>query len=99
TQDALTSERMALLRGDQNARQLQAKATITRRAGRDALRAGYLNAATSLMSSYAGYQRASGGSFNPNGWDARGFNGTNDRSLLSTGSASDWWARNGRGGD
>ena len=98
-QDSMTDERLALLRGDQTARQLQARATITRRAGRDALRAGYLNAATSLMSSYGSYSRASGTSFNPAGWDAGGFNGTNDRGFLSTGSASDWWARNGRGGD
>lgn len=98
-QDALTDERMALLRGDQTARQLQARASITRRAGRDALRAGYMGAATSLMSSYSNYTRASGSSFNPSGFDAGGYNGTNDRGFFSSGSGSAWWARNGRGGD
>lgn len=59
-QDAYTDERMVLLRGDQNARQMRARAQMTRRAGRDAQRASYLNAATSLMSSYASYSKASG---------------------------------------
>lgn len=98
-QEALTDERLALLRGDQQSRQLKARAEITRRAGRDALRAGYLNAGASLMSSYASYSKASGSGFNPAGWDTGGYNGTNDRGTFSTGSASDWWARNGRGGD
>lgn len=98
-QDAMTDERLAILRGDQTARQLRARATITRRAGRDAQRAGYIAAATTLMSSYANYQQASGSKFNPAGWDAGGYNGTNDRGTFSMGSGSDWWARNGRGGD
>lgn len=98
-QDAMTDERLAIVRGDQSARQLQARATITRRAGRDAARASYINAATTLMSAYANYQQASGAKFKSAGWDARGFNGTNDRGALSMGNASDWWARNGRGGD
>lgn len=98
-QDTFTDERLALLRGDQAGRQLQARADMTRRAGRDAMRAAWINTATSLMSSYGNYQKASGTSFNAKGWDARGFNGTNDRSVISTGSGIDWWARNGRGGD
>lgn len=98
-QDANTDERMALLRGDQTARQMGTRASMTRRAGRDAQRASYLNAATTLMSSYGNYSKASGSSFNAKGWDAGGYNGTNDRGTFSTGSASDWWARNGRGGD
>lgn len=98
-QDSLTDERLALLRGDQTARQLTARASITRRAGRDALRSSYIGAATSLMSSYANFSRASGTTFNPAGYDVRGYNGTNDRGFFSMGSASDWWARNGRGGD
>lgn len=98
-QDAFTDERMALLRGEQSSRQLKARATITRRAGRDAKRAGVMGAATSLMSSYANYSKASGTSFKAAGWDAGGYNGTNDRGILSMGSSSEWWARNGRGGD
>lgn len=98
-QDANTDERLALLRGEQTARQLTARAQITRRAGRDAMRAGWLGAGTSLMSSFSNYQKASGTTFSAKGWDAGGFNGTNDRGRFSVGSASDWWARNGRGGD
>lgn len=98
-QDSYTDERMALLRGDQAGRQLVTRAQMTRRAGRDAMRAAWLNTATSLMSSYGNYAKASGTSFNAKGWDAGGFNGTNDRGFFSTGSNADWWARNGRGGD
>lgn len=98
-QDANTDERLAILRGDQTSRQLNARAKITRRAGRDAQRASYINAATSLMSAAGSYSRASGTTFKAGGWDAGGFNGTNDRGTFSMGSGSDWWARNGRGGD
>lgn len=72
-QDAMTDERLAILRGDQTDRQLKARAAITRRAGRDALRAGYMGAATSLMSTYATYSAFSGagGQYNYNG-DASG---------------------------
>lgn len=98
-QDANTDERLAILRGDQTSRQLNARAKITRRAGRDAQRAGYIGAATSLMSAAANYGQASGSTFKAGGWDAGGFNGTNDRGAFSVGSGSDWWARNGRGGD
>lgn len=98
-QDAMTDERLALLRGDQAGRQLVARAQMTRRSGRDAMRAAWLNAGTSLLSSYGNYTKASGSSFNAKGWDAGGFNGTNDRGFMSTGSNADWWARNGRGGD
>lgn len=98
-QDANTDERLAILRGDQTSRQLNARAQITRRAGRDALRAGYIGAATSLLSAGAAYGQASGARFSTAGWDAGGFNGTNDRGTFSMGSGSDWWARNGRGGD
>lgn len=98
-QDANTDERLAILRGDQTSRQLNARAQITRRAGRDALRAGYIGAATSLLSAGAAYGQASGARFSAAGWDAGGFNGTNDRGTFGMGSGSDWWARNGRGGD
>jgi hypothetical protein len=98
-QDANTDERLAILRGDQTSRQLNARAKITRRAGRDAQRASYINAATSLMSAAGSYSQASGTTFKAAGWDAGGFNGTNDRGAFSMGSGSDWWARNGRGGD
>lgn len=98
-QDANTDERLAILRGDQTGRQLEARAKITRRAGRDAQRASYINAATSLMSAAGSYSQASGSTFKAAGWDAGGFNGTNDRGAFSVGSGSDWWARNGRGGD
>ena len=51
---------LALLRGDQTGRQLVTRAQMTRRAGRDAMRAAWLNTATSLMSSYGNYAKASG---------------------------------------
>ena len=38
------------------------------------MRAAWLNTATSLMSSYGNYAKASGTSFNAKGWDAGGFN-------------------------
>lgn len=98
-QDANTDERLAILRGDQTSRQLNARARITRLSGRDALRSGYIGAATSLMSAAGSYSQASGAKFSAAGWDAGGFNGTNDRGTFSMGSGSDWWARNGRGGD
>lgn len=98
-QDANTDERLALLRGDQEGRQLYARAQNVRRAGRQALRAGYLNAASSLIDSYDKYTQAAGQRFTFKGWDARGYTGTNDRSLMSFGNNLDWWARNGSGGD
>lgn len=65
--DALT----ALMNGDRQARGLNDSARRTRSAGRDARRAGYLNAATSLLSAGSQGMKASG-------WRAAGpgFSGT-----------------------
>lgn len=59
--DSYTSdEYMAILTGDRRARGLQDTARQTRRAGRDAMRAGFINAGTSLLASGARGMRAGG---------------------------------------
>lgn len=70
-QDYTQDEYMAILTGDRRALGLKLNADSTRRAGRDAKRAGYINAATSLLSSGAQGMKASG--WRSNG---PGFSGT-----------------------
>lgn len=53
-----------------------------------------LGTATSVASKWYGAPTTGGG-----GWDAAGFTGTNDRSLLSTGDNMTWFLRNGSSGD
>lgn len=43
--------------------------------------------------------QARNGGVGSSGWDMGGYNGSNDRGMFSTGSNTDWWARNGTGGD
>ncbi len=90
---------MAILRGEQEGRQLNARAEMTRRAGRAAKRAGNIAAFTTLLSAGAQGMRTAKRNVIPSGWDVRGFTGTNDRSLLSTGNNMDWFLRNGSSGD
>lgn len=96
-QDAETDAATAILNGDRAARSGRFLADQKRRAGRDARRASYLEAGATLMS--AGEKGYSYYKDRLPGWDAGGFNGTNDRSLFSFGNGVDWWGRNGRGGD
>lgn len=92
-ENAAEDEYLTILQGERSARALELSARQRRAAGRAAKRAGYIGAATSLLSAGAnGF-----GSFK--GWDAGGFNGTNDRGPFGVGSAPDWHTRNGRGGD
>lgn len=96
-EDSEVDASLAILNGDRAARSARAQAESTRRAGRDARRASYLAAAGTLLNAGAQGMRASGGSLR--GWDAGGYNGTNDRGAISFGNNLDWWGRNGRGGD
>ncbi|MEL4181237.1 hypothetical protein [Roseateles sp. PN1] len=70
-QDTETDALTAILNGERQARSLNDSASSTRAAGRDARRAGYFNAATSLLSAGAQGMKASG-------WRANGpgFSGT-----------------------
>lgn len=70
-QDTETDALTAILNGDRQARSLNDSASNTRAAGRDARKAGYFNAATSLLSAGAQGLRSSG-------WRAAGpgFSGT-----------------------
>jgi hypothetical protein len=86
---------MALLNATRRAGELRSQAELTRKAGRNARLQGFVQGAGSLLS--AGSQM--GGWNALRGWDARGFTGTNDRSMASIGSQSDWFVRYGRGGD
>lgn len=59
--DSYTSdEYMAILTGERRSSSLQETARQTRRAGRDALRSGFINAGTSLLSAGAQGMRATG---------------------------------------
>lgn len=70
--DTETDARMAILNGERQARGATIQADNTRRAGRDARRAGYFGAATSLLSAGSGAYRQ--GMFGPanSGYDVRG---------------------------
>lgn len=59
--DYSTDEYIAILTGERRGRAFEQQADQTRAAGRDAKRAGYFNAATSLLSAGAAGARASGG--------------------------------------
>lgn len=90
----------ALLDGGRRASGLQTDAKLTRASGDMQYAAGIVNAAGTVLQGVGQYQRASGWrTQGPNGWDAGGFNGTNDRGRLSVGDGTSWWLRNGRGGD
>lgn len=58
--DYLHDEYMAILTGDRRAGAMQETARQTRKAGRDAMRAGFINAGTSLLSAGARGLRAGG---------------------------------------
>lgn len=96
-QDYETDASMALLTGKRAATGLRAQAELTRRAGRNARAASNISAFGTLLSSGAQGMKLAGGSLS--GWDARGPNGTNDRSALSVGNNMDWFMRNGTSGD
>ena len=96
-QDAETDAYMAILSGDRAATSQRIGAEMTRRAGRNAVRASYINATSTLLSAGAKGLDLAGGSLS--GWDAKGFTGANDRSSFSLGNNSDWWRRNGTSGD
>jgi hypothetical protein len=68
----------------------QRRAASAKQAGKNAL-------VGSLIS--AGATVAGGWKSTANGWDAKGFTGTNDRGLLSKGNNVDWFLTNGSGGD
>lgn len=58
--DAMTDERLAILRGEQTSRQLNVRADLTRRAGRQARRAANMAAFTTLLGAGAQGLQASG---------------------------------------
>lgn len=79
-EDAAVDEYMAILNGNMRATQLQTEAGNRRRAGRDARRAGAINAFTSLLSTGAQGLKASG-------WRSAGpgFSGTQAPAPISSG--------------
>ncbi|OWQ92033.1 hypothetical protein CDN99_06655 [Roseateles aquatilis] len=96
-QDYETDASMAILTGNRSAAGLRGQAELTRRAGRNARAASNIAAFNTLLSSGSQGMKLAGGSLS--GWDARGPNGTNDRSAVSVGNNMDWFLRNGTSGD
>jgi hypothetical protein len=86
--DALTTR----YEGTLQALSFSTQADNMRRRAKAATRSGYLNAAGELL---GGARQQYGGS----AIDLRGYNGTNDRSIFSAGSDTDWHRRYGRSGD
>lgn len=96
-EDYATDASMAILTGNRSAAGLRSQAELSRRAGRNARAAANVASFNTLLS--AGAQGAKFGSGGSSGWDARGFTGTNDRSVISTGNSMDLFLRNGTSGD
>lgn len=97
-EDSEVDAAMAILSGKRSAMGTRYQAASARAAGRQARNASYIQAAGTLLNAGAQGMRASGGG-SLSGWDAKGFNGTNDRSAVSVGNNMDWFMRNGRSGD
>ena len=91
----------AILDGQRKAIGLRTDADLTRISGKQQESAGYVNAVGTVLQGASSYMRATGGwkTGSLSGWDAGGFNGTNDRGRISVGSNTDWFMRNGKGGD
>lgn len=90
----------ALLDGGRRASGLRLDGQLTRIDGSQKQAAAYVNAAGTVLQGVGQYARATGWTTKgPAGWDAGGFNGTNDRGRVSVGNSTDWWLRNGRSGD
>lgn len=89
----------ALLTGSRQARAAEMDAFSQRVAGQVASKQAKAQMVATVLSSGVSAYKAWGGSFNAGAWDARGVNGTNDRSTLSTGSSTDWFQKYGTSGD
>lgn len=97
-QDTETDAAMAILNGSRIAESIRKSGRRARAEILDRRRAAKIGTLTSLLSSGA-KGLAAGGFDSLKGFDMGGFNGTNDRGLVSVGSNFDWWTRNGRSGD
>lgn len=96
-QDVEHDAYQAILEGKRRGRAARLEGINANIAGQQRATAAYVNAANSAISSFS--KGASGWKTGGSAFDARGVNGTNDRSFFSAGSNFDWHTKYGSGGD